>query len=146
MTDLPDVGPLTGQVRHVMIVSQLLRRSISPGEPRLSVDKLKPEEKYAEILTSDLPFDAMETAKLLGTDPAQKLGRRGVWRPVKATEGWPTAIQLARIALFEGRRPAAQIRGLSGASPNIAEYLEDPSSRSNRHWSVYSSRLRCFRK
>lgn len=114
-------------------ISQLLRYTlsnfhvvlISRAEPRLSVSKLRLEEQYAEIVTSDLLFDARETAQFLGTELAQKLGRRGIWRLVKATEGWPAAIQLARIALRKASDPVTQIRGLSGASPNIAEYLED---------------------
>lgn len=115
------------------LVSQLLRYTlsnfhvvlISRAEPRLSVSKLRLEEQYAEIDTSDLRFDARETAHFLGAELVQKLGRRGVWRLVKATEGWPAAIQLARIALRRAADPVAQIRGLSGSSPNIAQYLDD---------------------
>lgn len=115
------------------LVSQLLRYTlsnfhlvlISRAEPRLSVSRYKLEEQFAEVGTADLLFDAEETARFFGPELLQKLGRRGVWKLLKATEGWPAAMQLARITLRRAADPLTQIQNLSGSSRNISEYLED---------------------
>lgn len=94
-------------------------------EPRLPLSRLRMEEGIGEIDASMLHFDLNETSQFLGTDLCSTLQANGIARLHAATEGWPAALQLARISLRSTSDPVAHVRTLSGTSHNISEYLED---------------------
>jgi LuxR family maltose regulon positive regulatory protein len=94
-------------------------------EPRLPLSRLRLEEAVAEIDASLLHFDLSETRQFLGSDLCDSLQAKGVAKLYAATEGWPAALQLARISLRSSSDPAAHVRKLSGTTRTISEYLGD---------------------
>ena len=98
---------------------------ISRAEPRLLLSKLRLQDDFVEIDAALLRFDLDETKQFLGSDLTNRLRASGVAKLYSATEGWPAALQLARISLRNFADPAAHIRTFSGTSRSIAEYLED---------------------
>lgn len=97
-------------------------------EPRLPLSRLRLEESLGEIDASALHFDLGETRKLLGTDLCSTLQDQGVATLHTATEGWPAALQLARISLRGTPDPMSRVRSLSGTTHKISQYLEDTLS------------------
>lgn len=122
--------------RCLDLVVHLLRYSpsnlhtviLSRVEPRLGVSRLRLEDQLVEIEAADLHFDMEETREFLGEELSESLKPAGIAKLFAATEGWPAAIQLARIALRKASDPLAHIRALSGTTPRISEYLEDTLS------------------
>ncbi len=98
---------------------------VSRTEPRLPLSRLRLDDQLAEIDAALLKFTLAETAELLGPELAQRLGNRGVAKLHRATEGWPAALQLARISLVNSADPVAHIGTISGTTRNISELFED---------------------
>ncbi len=98
---------------------------LSRSELRLPLSKLRLEGDIAEIDASEIRFTLDETKLLLGAKLTRSLRPSGVSKLYSATEGWPAAVQLARIVLRNCDDPAAHVQGLSGTSRNIASYLDD---------------------
>jgi len=94
-------------------------------EPRLPLSRLRLDDGIAEFDASSLHFDLGETGQLLGSDLCSNLRPKGVALLHAATEGWPAAIQLARISLRSASDPIARLQALSGTNRKISEYLED---------------------
>lgn len=97
-------------------------------EPRLPLSRLRLDDGLGEIDASDLHFDVEETGQLLGPELCSSLQPSGVATLYAATEGWPAALQLARISLRGTSDPLSRVRVLSGTTHNISEYLEDTLS------------------
>ena len=87
---------------------------VSRAEPRLPLSRLRLDDQLAEIDAALLKFTLAETAELLGAELAQRLGNHGVAKLHRATEGWPAALQLARISLVNSANPLAHIGTISG--------------------------------
>jgi LuxR family maltose regulon positive regulatory protein len=105
---------------HIIITSRM--------EPPLALSKLRLDDHVVEIDASLLQFDLEEARDFLGADLAGKLKAGGVAKLYSATEGWPAALQLARISLRNAPDPVAHVLALSGTTPNISQYLEDTLS------------------
>lgn len=97
---------------------------LTRSEPRLPLSRLRLEDEITEIDASLLHFDLSETQQLLGSDLC-KLLSAGVAELHASTEGWPAALQLARISLRNSPDPIVHMRLLSGSTHKISEYLED---------------------
>jgi LuxR family maltose regulon positive regulatory protein len=129
---LDDFQNLTDQGCHE-VASLLLRYApsnlhlvlISRAEPRLSLSRVRLDDEIAEIDTSLLKFNLQETRQFLGEVLYERLGPPGLAALHAATEGWPAALQLARISLMNSTDPAAHVRTFSGTTRTISEYLED---------------------
>ena len=93
-------------------------------EPPLALSRLRLEDNILEIDASLLHFDLSETSQFLGSELCSSLEAKGVARLHAATEGWPAAVQLARISLRISSDPVAHLRTLSGATHKISEYLD----------------------
>ena len=98
---------------------------VSRTEPRLPLSRLRLDDQLAEIDATLLKFTLAETAELLGPELARSLGNSGVAKLHRATEGWPAALQLARISLVNSADPVAHIGTISGTTRNISELFED---------------------
>ena len=98
---------------------------VSRTEPRLPLSRLRLDDQLAEIDAALLKFTLAETAELLGPELTERLGNSGVAKLHRATEGWPAALQLARISLVNSADPVAHIGTISGTTRNISELFED---------------------
>ena len=98
---------------------------LSRSEPRIALTKLQLAEDIAEIDASMLCFSRDETAQFLGSNLSASLQPTGVEKLYSATEGWPAALQLARISLQNSANPAVLLSSFSGTSRTISAYLDE---------------------
>jgi LuxR family maltose regulon positive regulatory protein len=98
---------------------------MSRSEPRFSLSRLRLDDELAEVDLSLLKFTLLETRDFLGEALFRRLGSAVVAELHMATEGWPAALQLARIALLNSPDPVAYVGTISGTMRTISEYFED---------------------
>jgi LuxR family maltose regulon positive regulatory protein len=98
---------------------------LSRSEPRFALTKLQLAEDIAEIDASMLCFSRDETAQFLGSDLSASLMPTGIDKLYSATEGWPAALQLARISLQNSANPAVLLSSFSGTTRTISAYLDE---------------------
>ena len=98
---------------------------LSRSEPRFSLSRLRLDDELVEVDLSLLRFTLKETNDFLGDALSRRLGEPGVAKLYAATEGWPAALQLARIALVNSSDPLAHVGTISGTTRTISEYFED---------------------
>lgn len=102
---------------HLVIMSRV--------EPPLPISKLRLTEEISEIDVASLRFTLDETRQFLGAELTPRLKSGDIAKLHEATEGWPAALQLARISLRNSPDPSKTVRSLSGASRKISAYIED---------------------
>ena len=102
---------------HLVIMSRV--------EPPLPMSRLQLAEDLAEIDVTSLRFTLNETRQFLSAEMNPRLEPADVSKLHEATEGWPAALQLARISLRNSSDPSKTVRSLSGASRKISAYIED---------------------
>src|SRR6185437_16249210 len=105
---------------HVVIMSRT--------EPPLPIYKLQLADEVAEINVASLRFNLTETKEFLGAEPSPKLAPAEIWKLYDAAEGWPAALQLARISVRNSADPSRIVNSFSGASQKISAYLDDTLS------------------
>ena len=93
--------------------------------PSLPTSKLRLADEVAELDVESLRFSLEETIQFLSAEQAPRLGSADISRLHAATEGWPAALQLARISLRNSPDPSQTVRSFSGASRKISAYIED---------------------
>lgn len=98
---------------------------MSRTEPALSISRLQLSDDVAEIDVASLRFTLEETSQFLRAEFAPRLASADVEKLHEATEGWPAALQLARITVRNSPDLARTIRSFSGASRKISAYIED---------------------
>jgi LuxR family maltose regulon positive regulatory protein len=98
---------------------------VSRTEPRISLSRLRLDDELVEVDVALLKFTLRETADFLGDELMGRLGKDGVAKLHAATEGWPAALQLARISLMNSRDALAHLSTISGTTRTISEYFED---------------------
>jgi LuxR family maltose regulon positive regulatory protein len=98
---------------------------LSRSEPRLSLSRLRLDDELVEVDLSHLRFTLQETIDFLGEALSLRLGAVGVAKLHSATEGWPAALQLARISLVKSADPLSHLGTISGTTRTISEYFED---------------------
>jgi LuxR family maltose regulon positive regulatory protein len=94
-------------------------------EPPLPVSKLRLTDEIGEVDASSLRFTLAEAEEFLGGGLASPLDQADVFKLHEATEGWPAALQLARIAVRNSPDSSRIVRSFSGASRSISSYIED---------------------
>ncbi|HWG72215.1 MAG TPA: LuxR C-terminal-related transcriptional regulator [Steroidobacteraceae bacterium] len=87
------------------------------GLPRAA---LRARGELCEIGADDLRFDASEAAELL-----PQLARGQLDQLLEHTEGWPVALQLARLWLGAKPERLAQLDTFSGRTSEVGEYLTE---------------------
>lgn len=102
---------------HIVIMSRT--------EPQLSISRLRLADDLAEFDAATLRFSVDETRRFMSAELTPKIDAADISRLHEATEGWPAALQLARITVRNSADPAATIRSLSGASRKISAYIDD---------------------
>ena len=98
---------------------------LSRSEPRFSLSRLRLDDDLVEVDLSLLRFTLEETKDFLGEALSRRLGAAGVAKLHSAAEGWPAALQLARISLVKSSDPLAHVGSISGTTRTISEYFED---------------------
>jgi LuxR family maltose regulon positive regulatory protein len=98
---------------------------MSRTEPPLPISRLRLADEIAELDAASLRFTLGETKEFLGMELGPKLRSAEIYRLYDATEGWPAALQLARISLRNSTDPSKTVNSFSGASQRISAYLED---------------------
>jgi LuxR family maltose regulon positive regulatory protein len=98
---------------------------ISRTEPRFPLSRIRLDDEIAEVDASLLKFNLQETGQFLGDALSQLLGPAGVTKLHSATEGWPAALQLARISLLNSPDPQVLARTFSGTARTLSDYFED---------------------
>ncbi len=101
---------------HLVLVSRI--------EPPFPLSQVRLDDEILEINATLLSFSLEETRLFLGEALASRLGQTGVEKLHAASEGWPAALQLARIALVKLPDGASYMRGFSGTTRTISEYFE----------------------
>jgi LuxR family transcriptional regulator, maltose regulon positive regulatory protein len=81
---------------------------------------LRARGELCEIGADDLRFDASEAAELL-----PRLDRGQLDQLLEHTEGWPVALQLARLWLSAKPERLAQLDSFSGRTSEVGEYLTE---------------------
>ena len=98
---------------------------LSRSEPRFSLSRLRLDDELVEVDLSLLRFTLKETEDFLGEALSRRLGAAGVEKLHSAAEGWPAALQLARISLVKSTDPLAHLGTISGTTRTLSEYFED---------------------
>jgi LuxR family transcriptional regulator, maltose regulon positive regulatory protein len=98
---------------------------MSRTEPQLPVSRLRLADDVVELDAASLRFTVDETRQFLSVELAPRLDPADISKLHEATEGWPAALQLARITVRNSADPAATVRSFSGASRKISAYIED---------------------
>jgi LuxR family transcriptional regulator, maltose regulon positive regulatory protein len=102
---------------HLVIISRI--------EPPLSISRLRLADEVAELDVTSLQFTLEETGQFLSAESSPRLGAAEISKLHDATEGWPAALQLARISVRNSPDPAKTVQSFSGASRKISAYIED---------------------
>ena len=89
----------------------------------LPVGKLRIRDELVEIDSADLRFNADEATALLNDVGGLELLRGDVEALTTSTDGWVAALQLAALSLRGGGDATSLLRGLSGSSDVIREFL-----------------------
>lgn len=91
----------------------------------LPVGRLRIGDELAEIDSAALRFDTDEAAALLNDAGGLRLPRADVQALTTSTDGWAAALRLAALSLRGGGDATQLLRGLSGASDVIHEFLSE---------------------
>jgi LuxR family transcriptional regulator, maltose regulon positive regulatory protein len=93
--------------------------------PEIGLGKLRAHGALFEVAPEQLRFSADEARFFLTQRRGLSLRPEQVQRLVRSTEGWPTALWLASVALE--RRPNTEdlISGFAGSATAVAEYLAE---------------------
>ena len=101
---------------HLVLVSRI--------EPPFPLSQVRLDDEILEINATLLSFNLQETMHFLGEALISRLGQSGVEKLHLASEGWPAALQLARIALVKSPDGAFYMHGFSGTTRTISEFFE----------------------
>jgi ATP/maltotriose-dependent transcriptional regulator MalT len=129
---LEDIHLVTDQRCHEL-TSLILRYApsnlhlvlVTRTDPRLPLSRLRLDDELAEVDVARLKFTLAETADFLGSELVGRLGSSGVARLHGSTEGWPAALQLARISLVNAPDALRHLSTISGTTRTISEFFED---------------------
>jgi LuxR family maltose regulon positive regulatory protein len=93
--------------------------------PDIGLGKLRAHGKLFEIASEQLRFSADEAQRFLAQHRGLTLRPDELERLVRDTEGWPTALWLASVALERRKTTADLMSGFAGSATAVAEYLAE---------------------
>lgn len=96
----------------------------SRGPPAFDLENLRARDELIEIAAADLRFSTEEVAALLASSGAQ-LSNTEAFRLTDRTEGWPIAVQMAKLWLRGDERRARLVTDFSGRTTDLARYLAE---------------------
>src|SRR4051812_34294902 len=92
--------------------------------PVLPVARLRSEHRLLELHTRDLCFTRAEVTRVAGSHGLE-LDERGAELLARRTEGWPTGVSLAAVALADDPQPLRALARFGGDDPVVADYLRE---------------------
>jgi LuxR family maltose regulon positive regulatory protein len=95
------------------------------ADPPIRLGKLRLERKIFEVRADDLRFDVDEANVLMRNVIGRRLPQAQIEAIVDRTEGWPAAVYLAAISLWEHDDVPALLDRFSGDSRPVASYLTE---------------------
>ena len=98
---------------------------LTRADPPLPLGRLRATGELVEVRVPELRFTAAEAAGLVRRVSAVRLDDRDVAYLAERTEGWPTGIYLAALALRGQESPEAFVRQFAGTNRYIADYLTE---------------------
>ena len=98
---------------------------VTRADPPLPLARWRATGELAEFRAHDLRFTAVEAGPVVSVLSGVELSESDLATLVERTEGWPTGLYLAAVALRGHRSPAAFVRQFSGASAFIAGFLAE---------------------
>jgi LuxR family maltose regulon positive regulatory protein len=101
---------------HIVIASR--------GPPAMDLENLRAHDDLVEIAAVDLRFSQSEVAALFSRSGAS-LTDGDARRLTDRTEGWPIAVQMARLWLCDDKRRARMVSEFSGRTSDLANYLAE---------------------
>jgi LuxR family maltose regulon positive regulatory protein len=93
--------------------------------PDIGLGRLRAHGELFEVAPEQLRFSTDEARTFLTQRRGLKLGADQVQELVRSTEGWPTALWLASVALERHSNAEAFIAGFAGSATAVAEYLAE---------------------
>jgi len=93
--------------------------------PDIGLGKLRAHGELVEVSPEQLRFSADEASVFLIKRRGLNLAADHVQTLVRSTEGWPTALWLASVALERHSNAEAFIAGFAGSATAVAEYLAE---------------------
>ncbi|MEO8438234.1 MAG: hypothetical protein ABI562_07215, partial [Chloroflexota bacterium] len=127
---LVDESPDVRTIARELVARAPERLSIvfaSRRAPTIPVARMRASGEVAELGTSDLRFDADETARLFSETYGRELEPDVLADVTARTEGWAASLQLVQAALRD-RSPAEIrrfVRSLTGADQELYDYLAE---------------------
>ena len=98
---------------------------VTRADPPLPLARWRATGELAEFRAQDLAFTAAEAGPVVSALSGVELSESDLATLVGRTEGWPTGLYLAALALRGHHSPAAFVRQFSGASVSIAGFLAE---------------------
>ncbi len=93
--------------------------------PEIGLGKLRAHGELLEVTPDQLRFSTDEARTLLTQSLGLELASEQVQKLVNSTEGWPTALWLASVALERRSNRADFLSGFAGSAAAVAEYLAE---------------------
>lgn len=93
--------------------------------PDIGLGKLRAHGELFEVAPEQLRFSTQEAEVFLRERRGLSLKSDQVQRLVRSTEGWPTALWLASVALERHSNAETFIAGFTGSAAAIADYLAE---------------------
>ena len=98
---------------------------LTRAAPPLPLARWRATGQLAEFRAHELRFTAAEAGPMVSAVSGAGLSESDLNTLVERTEGWPTGLHLAALALRGHHSPAAFVRQFSGASAPIADFLAE---------------------
>ncbi len=92
-------------------------------DPPLPLARLRALGQLSELRIQDLQFNRPESDAFVAQSTRLSLSDRALAHLHDMVEGWPVGLRLVGLALRGQRDPEAFLRGLSGATRNLQDYL-----------------------
>jgi LuxR family transcriptional regulator, maltose regulon positive regulatory protein len=93
--------------------------------PEIGLGKLRAHGELFEVVPEQLRFSADEALNFLTQRRGLDLAPEQVQKLVRSTEGWPTALWLASVALERRSNTEDFMSGFAGSATAVAEYLAE---------------------
>ena len=114
---------MTFLLHHLPASAQVVL--VTRADPPLPLARWRATGQMAEFRAHELRFTAAEAGPVVSAISGAGLDESDVATLVERTEGWPTGLYLAALALRGHHSPAAIVGSFSGASTSVAGFLAE---------------------